>query len=133
MKNLKVALSSVCVLALALLIYFTSAGLSNNTPAAKEKPESGSTVCTYHVTINSNSFLCLTGNYKYCINGGPLLSSPSDVIDVNVPCERLYTLCVISSAGCTGSIQLGGNCPCPEEGISTTVFIESGNAACNCQ
>jgi hypothetical protein len=132
MKNLKVALSSVCVLALALLIYFTSAGLSNNTPAAKEKPESGSTVCSYHVTVNSNGFLCLSGSYKYCINGGTTMTNTTGVIEVEVPCERLYTLCVESSSGCSGTIQLGGNCPCPDEGISTNIFIESGNPPCNC-
>ncbi len=132
MKNLKVILSSVSALAIAILIYFTSVGLTNEIPVIKEKNESVSASCTFYVHLNSTSIGCIDGDYKYCINGGPSMHTSSDVIVVEVPCERLYTLCVESGSGCRGSIQLPAACPCPLSGTHVTLYIESWNPACDC-
>jgi hypothetical protein len=132
MNNLKVVLSSVSVLAIALLVYFTSAGFTNEVPIAAEKNESISTTCTYYVHISSTADACLDGNYKYCINGGSSTPTTSDIIVVEVPCDRLYTLCVESGTGCSGTIQLPANCPCPLSGIHVTLLIESTARPCNC-
>jgi hypothetical protein len=131
MKNLKVIMSSVSVLAVAMLIYFTSAGLTAETSAANEKDESVSSTCTYFVHITSSDDACLTGSYKYCINGGHSQPTSSDVIVVEVPCDRLYTLCV-DSGTCGGTIQLPANCPCPYSGIHVTLNLAPIYRPCNC-
>lgn len=132
MKNIRVILSLLPVLALTFFIYLSTLGFSH-APLEKSKSEfkkpSASMILAVHITdVGGNH--CLTGDYTYCVNGGPAIQVFSDYFEVEVPCGDDVTICVTSSAGCTGSWTGPASC---EPQPRVTIDISPFGARCNCQ
>jgi hypothetical protein len=131
MKKFKVILSLLPVLAIASFIYFSALGFSHvpevKTNTTLAKPSATTLVAVHLSDIGGNH--CLTGNYYYCVNGGPAIpfSFPGEI---EVPCDEYVTICVTSDAPCTGSWTGFVSCgPNPKITIDLSPF----NARCNCR
>ncbi len=135
MKNLKSIIPLVSVMFLLTFIYLSTSGFSTSSPQAAIQINTGdapSTTCQFliHLETNDPDLNCLTGIYKYCINGGPTASASGDFY-VTLNCDQRYTICVEASNGCTGTIEIEVVCPC--RSVQTrTVILSSGGSLCNC-
>lgn len=138
MKNLKVILSLLPVLALTCFIYFSTLGFSNlnttKTTTFKNKIESipvkkpSTTVMLWINLRDLGGNHCLGGSYEYCINGGHAIFESTEGFYAEVPCGETFTICV-SSGNCWGSWT--GTVSCNTDTF-INVDMSPENKPCSC-
>ncbi|MBX7046570.1 MAG: hypothetical protein K1X86_12115 [Ignavibacteria bacterium] len=111
MKNFKVVLSLLPIIALGCFVYFSSIGFSKfnvkktSPPDSKiEKITKEKTSSTVMLWITLSGAECLSGNYSYCINGGNSYYVNTEGFYAEVPCGEEFTICVRTlDISCRGS------------------------------
>ncbi|MBN8569131.1 MAG: hypothetical protein J0M18_05835 [Ignavibacteria bacterium] len=116
MKNIKIILSLLPVIAISLMIYFFSSGYANS------KTSSGVTV---HL-LNATAYDCLGGDYTYCINGSHPIEVHGD-FKIDIECNEYVEICVHSKSGCAGSWAGYFSCVATPD-----IYIYLSNIAANC-
>ena len=125
MKNLKVVFAFLSIILLSGFIYFSNEGFSTQPSASEDK----STDITITVQVLGTELCLGNGNLKYCVNGGGLMSFPSNG-EIKVPCNTPITICVLAGTGCCGSWS--GQLDCDVIGLPYTLTITLANNEGRC-
>ncbi|MBX7046568.1 MAG: hypothetical protein K1X86_12105 [Ignavibacteria bacterium] len=133
MKNLKVILSLLPVLALSCFIYFSTIGFSSQTTSSESKnmniqnEKASGTVLLWINLISANE-RCITGYYEICLNGIPLTPETTEGFYLSVPCEEEFTLC-IKAGSCYGTYTGTANC---NTDTFRNIYLDDTNPHCDC-
>lgn len=139
MQKLKVIFAFLPLLAILFFIYFSTSGFSTETVStvihSKPKINTSAPLKTSSTAIVAITLFdlggnhCLNNDYYICVNGVFYTYETTTSFELEVPCGETVTICVTSSAPCTGSWTGFVSCE-PNSRIS--IYMSPENPRCPC-
>jgi hypothetical protein len=123
MKRIKLTALLLPLVFITAILYFSSPVLST------DKPQD--TCERYIILTSEGGDECLSGQFTYCINGGPAMTTSATAFYVTLPCGQSSTVCLTSDGGCWGRVIISDPCPCAD--TYSILNIEPSPRACTCQ
>lgn len=133
MKNSKIVFAFLPAILIALFVYFSTTGFSNepgeNASKATFNSFKKTSTVTLHVTITDLGLNhCLNGTYTYCLNSGVGVFIVGETFDIEVPCDEPISICV-ASGSCTGTWTGSVSC---DTRPSISIDISPYSSKCPC-